>query len=332
MTIVRLSPPLLALALLTASTVLGLVHSTSVALLFSSIAEEYELDQEVTLNGSLTVDDVPQTGQLVAVQINKPDQALWVIRTRPTGDNLTEYWPMEIVEASLFKGTTAAKGSTIGFNLTIKNNDLISRQATVFVNTFYSNNVPFAVAQIGYFNFEANRTISVYSSSVLTVPTEAPVGSATAYFSVLTDLPVNGGFAYCPEKALVFQIMGDDEGATSRLEALGSTDGMFVLEIQTPDSHVKLGNYTAFATVFFPPYRLQSNCTFKVVLRGDISGPSGLPDGICDIRDIARVAKSFGAYPGHPLWDPIADLNEDSKIDIKDVALVAKDYGKVGEL
>jgi len=51
-------------------------------------------------------------------------------------------------------------------------------------------------------------------------------------------------------------------------------------------------------------------------------------DGKVDIRDIAFAGKSFGSYPQHPRWNPVADVYQDNKIDIKDIALIAKNFGK----
>jgi parallel beta-helix repeat protein len=62
---------------------------------------------------------------------------------------------------------------------------------------------------------------------------------------------------------------------------------------------------------------------------GDITGYYGWPDGRTDIKDLALAAKAFGSYPGHPRWNPIADMNGDLKVDIKDLALMAKHYGQI---
>ncbi|MCK4482465.1 right-handed parallel beta-helix repeat-containing protein [Candidatus Bathyarchaeota archaeon] len=54
-----------------------------------------------------------------------------------------------------------------------------------------------------------------------------------------------------------------------------------------------------------------------------------------DIKDIAIAAKAFGSYPGHPNWNPHADITgptylvPDGKIDIRDIALIAIHYGEV---
>ena len=51
-------------------------------------------------------------------------------------------------------------------------------------------------------------------------------------------------------------------------------------------------------------------------------------DGKIDIDDVVQSALAFGSYPGHPRWDPEAELTGDGKIDIDDVILVCIDFGK----
>jgi len=61
------------------------------------------------------------------------------------------------------------------------------------------------------------------------------------------------------------------------------------------------GNYTISAvadTVIGETDMLDNNRTdgwVIVAMIGDITGPEGVPDGECDIRDIALVAKAYGA-------------------------------------
>jgi len=50
-------------------------------------------------------------------------------------------------------------------------------------------------------------------------------------------------------------------------------------------------------------------------------------DGLVDIRDLALAAKSFGAYIGHPKYNPVVDVNKDGECDIRDLARIAKNYG-----
>jgi hypothetical protein len=45
------------------------------------------------------------------------------------------------------------------------------------------------------------------------------------------------------------------------------------------------------------------------------------------MKDISRVAKGFGSFPGHSRWDPICDVNGDGVIDMKDISKVARGFG-----
>ena len=62
-------------------------------------------------------------------------------------------------------------------------------------------------------------------------------------------------------------------------------------------------------------------CPAKAIL-GDING-----DGKVDMKDIAIVAKAFGATPSGPRWNPAADVNGDSVVNMLDIAIVASNLG-----
>jgi len=59
-----------------------------------------------------------------------------------------------------------------------------------------------------------------------------------------------------------------------------------------------------------------------------------VPDGKCDIRDVAIVAVRFGSEEGDEMYDSRADitgpiyLGKDGKIDIRDIALVGIHFGE----
>jgi len=71
------------------------------------------------------------------------------------------------------------------------------------------------------------------------------------------------------------------------------------------------------------------------LLAWDITGPTmWVPDGKCDIRDVALIALHFGSVVGDGKYDVRADITgpiylvRDGKIDIRDVALVAIHFGE----
>jgi hypothetical protein len=44
--------------------------------------------------------------------------------------------------------------------------------------------------------------------------------------------------------------------------------------------------------------------------------------------DAIQEASAFGCYPGHPLWNSDADLNQDGIVDIYDIIIMAGNFGK----
>jgi subtilase family serine protease len=94
------------------------------------------------------------------------------------------------------------------------------------------------------------------------------------------------------------------------------------------------GNYTLSAYAWPVPGETNiadNNFTggwIIVALVGDITGPSGWPDGDVDIRDVSAVARLFGVSSPSPGYNPNFDINDDGDIDIKDVSTVARHYGE----
>jgi ABC-type transport system substrate-binding protein len=73
--------------------------------------------------------------------------------------------------------------------------------------------------------------------------------------------------------------------------------------------------------------------THKLVatIREDINTYSGeMLDFMVDIKDILTVALANGSCPGHPRWNPNADINDDYFVDSKDYLAVALKYGWPG--
>jgi len=97
---------------------------------------------------------------------------------------------------------------------------------------------------------------------------------------------------------------------------------------------VAKGNYTV--TAHAEPVIGETDTTDNTLTDGwvivamvaDITGPDGYPDGKVDMRDVYLVARRFGIKPGHPLWNPNCDFNDDEKIDMRDIYLVARNFGK----
>lgn len=113
--------------------------------------------------------------------------------------------------------------------------------------------------------------------------------------------------------------------------------GTEVIEVFTWDTLglTPCNNYTISAEATVVPYEFNTtNNVFidgyvKIRHVGDING-----DGKVDMKDIALVAAAFGTSPGHPRWNPEADITgptylvPDNKVDMRDVSLVAKNFGQ----
>jgi|GEM_PF-1530815 hypothetical protein len=329
------------------------VHAQTLTLTLETDKLAYSLGEIVHINGTLSSGDTPITDGLVTIQVNTPYEGSLgplSVRTRPTGTNITRNWILEITNMSVVGGTGEQanefpRGTMVGFNVTIKNNQPSTYDAYLIISAFYPHKVPFyshndthmipyGVELMWVGAIPPLEEITITASSLIYIPRDAPLGTATAYANLLTEWPANGGYAYCPEKSVTFQITsetGGSSGGSSQILEAQSQNGSYSLTFTLPISYAKLGNYTVYAAAFYgiSPYRVQATTTFELILRGDITGFEGVPDGKCDILDIATVAAAFGSFPGDPRWDPIADLDNDGKVDILDVAMVAVDYGKV---
>jgi hypothetical protein len=98
---------------------------------------------------------------------------------------------------------------------------------------------------------------------------------------------------------------------------------------------IPCNNYTISAEATIVPYEFNTtNNAFidgyvKIRHVGDING-----DGKVDMKDIALVAAAFGTSPGHPRWNPDADITgqtylvPDNRVDMRDISLVAKNFGQ----
>jgi len=306
------------------------VHAATLTLTINCKAQ-YDLGEQVIINGTLTQDGTPVTDALVTAQINKPNSTEpWIIRTSPTGNTSTVHWSLEITNLTTADSggnpkTTFNRGEYLGFKVTIKNHDLTPHDAKVYINAFYGNEIPFGIQKIweGTVQAQEQKTITVWP--VFEIPDNAPTGTAFATANLLTDTPTNGGFAYCPEKTSTFQI---ESGGGTQPPTPTTQEGTYNITFRIPDMYAKLGNYTVHVISYYPPLLAQNTTTFEVILVGDLTGPDGEPDGKVNMRDIALVARAFGSYPGDENWNPIADLYPDGKINMRDIAIVARNYGK----
>jgi len=61
---------------------------------------------------------------------------------------------------------------------------------------------------------------------------------------------------------------------------------------------------------------------------GHVPSPDLNDDGIIDISDVVVAAGAFGSYPGHPRWNPIADVKKNGIVDIEAIVTIALHFGE----
>jgi hypothetical protein len=102
---------------------------------------------------------------------------------------------------------------------------------------------------------------------------------------------------------------------------------MFSLSYRTSSDGGWLGNYTVYATSYYPPFLSTSQIIFQTTLTRDING-----DHIINMLDMYLVAIHYGETPSDPHWDPRADVDKNNVVNMFDLYMVALDYGKWGRI
>jgi hypothetical protein len=265
-----------------------------------------------------------------------------VVRTLKTGTDPLKPWIIEIFDFYPCDGsgniqTSFTRGSIAGFTIRLQNHASSSHWVFAPVYIQYADMRPFMVLPM--YNGTVEGGTMANATFFIQIPDVAPIGTTHAYASALTDYPKEDGYAYSPENATAFEIRVIGSGGSagkSEESGYAAEGGNFSMSFKTNWFGGVLGNYTTYATSWYPPYFIRNQTTFRTILTGDItSSQSGVPDQKVDARDLARIARAYGSRAGpppSPNWDQICDLNKDGKIDAKDVSGCARNYGKYGTL
>ncbi len=295
----------------------------------------YRVGEEVTIFGNVTLDDVPITDALVAIEVDDPEGNPVILRTCSTGTTPTGL-DIEILSVIPCDHLGNPKSSfEIGtlafFKITLYNYGSSPKYAVMCISVLDENNVPFE-ALVSYRGLVyLGRTEFVVP---INIPYYLPVGCGVVYVGAFTELPKNGGAAYCPEKLAIFEIVQSGAGKMAETEGFTptetartafystSTEGTYTVGFRLRRTGGRVGDYPVYAGARFQSQTATNTTTFVVFLEGDLNG-----DKKVDMRDIGIVARVFGATPSDPLWDPVADLNCDLKIDMRDIGIVARNFG-----
>lgn len=116
---------------------------------------------------------------------------------------------------------------------------------------------------------------------------------------------------------------------TNRIESLPSLTSN-ILTITWNTTETPKGNYTISGQASIVPDETNTTNNLYMdgtvtltLLLGDING-----DDAVNIIDIFIIAKAFATTPGHPRWNPNADINDDLQVNIIDLSSAAQNYGK----
>jgi len=101
------------------------------------------------------------------------------------------------------------------------------------------------------------------------------------------------------------------------------------------------GNYTISAYAW--PVQGETDTADNTLFDGvvyvgvpcDVSGPTqGVPDGICNMRDIGYICAHFGTTPSSPNWNPNCDVTgptpkvPDNIVNMRDIGEACKNFAK----
>lgn len=284
----------------------------------------YSLGATVVVKGNLTRDGFSVTDGLVGLQIDDPNDNYFVLRTLPTGPPPSGDWIIEILDVipsdSLGNPKqTFARGQRAYFNISLRNNDEVSRFVCVFVNIFDANSFPVRAS------IQLEASIPPSSSSQIffywMIPEEIALGNAVIYVSAFNELPRNLGHPYCPEKSAVFTI----ESPTNPPSSPSFPAGTYGLAFKLSGAG-KVGACDIYATSRYEGEWVYASTQFSVIpLQADING-----DGAVDIFDALILSGVFGSTVGDPGWYPDADLLPDGVIDVFDALILAGYFGEGG--
>jgi PKD repeat protein len=87
-------------------------------------------------------------------------------------------------------------------------------------------------------------------------------------------------------------------------------------------------NYTVTLTVTDAVGRVNTiSCVIRV-LNITAKDCDIYPDGFIDVMDLLVAAAAYGSYPGHPKWNPSADIDKNNFVDVMDLLIIASHYGE----
>lgn len=286
----------------------------------------YYVGENVQICGNLTFDSEPVTDGLVAIEINDARGTPIVLRTVTTGTRPQMAWYVYVgmVFASDQQGNPKNnfyRGDLAYFNITVVNNDIIPRVTLVTITALDKNQVPMGSASIKSTIPEDTYVRFIIS---IPIPSDAALGTATAYVNAYTEWPMIQGTPYCPERNATFNIISSGGASTeaSATTTIQQLSGNYNLTFKLP-TQIPKGNFTAYVTSIYHGFEAFNSTIFQVKMLGDITG-----DNRVNYLDLFQLAKAYGSKEGDTKYNPEADFNRDGNVNYLDLFVLAKNYGK----
>ena len=285
----------------------------------------YHYRQMVTIYGNVTYGGALVEDGLVAIQVLNPANTTLALRTVYASTLPSESWTVEITSFLTVAGgggtpkTIFNRNGWIYLQTSIKNNHPFSDKTILFTITLCdSDSTPF---KFHWVITTINAGATHQELVGLWIDDWVSFGNATAYASVSTTWPKNGGYPYSPEKNATFGIV-TTQSSPSQPPAVGSAS--YRASFRLPPG-ASLGTYTVRVSAYYRGFTDALNIGLfyrQYELPGDI-----MYDRKIDIFDVVRVSFAYNSQGGDLLWDPESDLDADGEIDIYDIVIVTSKYG-----
>ena len=276
-------------------------------------SQVYTVNEGIVVSSNITLDG-NASANLAAIEIDSPAGNSCLIRTVKTGNVSKMYFRVKFVDMYTCNQygtpqTVFQAGNSIWVNFTIQNIDVIMH--TVIVGMYSQGSD--STALYAYYPEGENISAGSMIQHLASFPTspDAPTGQGEVFLSLFTDLPVNGGYAYCPEQAANFSLGTSTPAMIPQPDYVNMTFNL-------PKKNVKLGNYTIHAATNFEVLQTRTDTKqFKVILLGDINN-----DYVINMKDIAICVSVFQTTPASPKWNPAADVNKDGVVNMRDIGML----------